>query len=135
MKCNTCKSKKLVSRKRRHKNVYKMISNIPLCSGLTVLELNFQQDCRYDKHVKDKLAKANKRLYVIRSLRRVGCSQLEVDLPNVTYAHFLDRCHKRRYISVRLYVSISLEKQDQKAFKKISQLSTHPLHDRAGPKD
>ena len=50
MKCNTCKSKMLVSRKRRHKNVYKMISNIPLCSGLTVLELNFQQDCRYDKH-------------------------------------------------------------------------------------
>ena len=80
MKCNTCKSKKLVSRKKRHNNVYKMISNIPLCSGLTVLELNFQQDCRYDKHVKDKLAKANKRLYVIRSLRRVGCSQLEVDL-------------------------------------------------------
>ena len=108
MKCNTCKSKKLVSRKRRHKNVYKMISNIPLCSGLTVLELNFQQDCRYDKHVKDKLAEANKRLYVIRSLRRVGCSQLEVDLPNVTYAHFLvDRCHKRRCISVRLYVSIN----------------------------
>ena len=54
MKCNTCKCKKVT-----------YISNIPLCSGLTVLELNFQQDCRYDKYVKDKLAKANKCLYVI----------------------------------------------------------------------
>ena len=70
-----------------------MILNIPQCSGLTVLGLNFQQDCRFVRHVKDNLAKANKCLYVVRSLRKEECSQLEVDylfktivLPNVTNA-------------------------------------------------
>ena len=56
-----------------------MISNIPQCSELTVLGLSFQQDCRFDKHVKGKLGKANKCLYVIRSLRKEGCNQFEVD--------------------------------------------------------
>ena len=100
---------------------------------------------------KDKLTNANKCLYVKRSLRKEGCSQHEVDylfkaivLPSVTYAlvvcgasepelttgqAFLDRYHKRQYISVRLNIRELTERQDQKAFKKISQLSTHPLHE------
>lgn len=71
-------------------------------------------------------------------MQKEGCSQLEVDysfktivLPNVTYAlvvhgasepeiatvqDFLNRCHKRQYISVTLNVRASLEKQDRKAF-------------------
>ena len=115
-----------------------MISNIPQCSELTVLGLSFQQDCRFDKHVKGKLGKANKCLYVIRSLRKEGCNQFEVDylfktivLPNVTYAlvvygasgpelttvqDFLDRCYKRPYISARLNIRTLLEKQDRKLF-------------------
>ena len=75
------KCKELVFRKKKHTNVYiDMTSNIQQCSELTVLELNFQQDCRFDKYVKSKLGKADKYLYVIRSLRKEGCNQLEVDL-------------------------------------------------------
>ena len=70
MKCNPCiKSKEPVFQlKRRNDALYKMISKTPQCSGLTALGLNFQQDYRYDTHVEEKLAKANKCLYVIRSL-------------------------------------------------------------------
>ena len=151
MKCNPSKCKELVFRKKSHTDVHiDMISNIPQCSELTVLGLNFQQDCRFDKHVKSKLGKANKCLYVIRSLRKEGCNQFEVDylfktivLPNVTYAlvvygasepelttvqDFLDRCYKRRYISARLNIRALLEKQDRKLFSKIFKLSIHPLH-------
>ena len=110
-----------------------MISNIPQCSSLTVLGLNFQQDCRYDKHGKDKLAEADKCLNVIRFLRKEGSSQLDVHyffktmvLPSVTYSlvvcgasepeiatvqDFLERRQKKRYISVRLNVRALLEKQ------------------------
>ena len=63
MKCNPIKSKELVFRKKRHTDVYiDTISNIPQCSELTVLELNFQQDCCLDKYVKSKLGKAEKSL-------------------------------------------------------------------------
>ena len=87
-------------------------------------------------------------VYVIRSLRKEGCNQFEVDylcktivLPNVTYApvvygasepelttvqDFLDRCYKRRYITVRLNIRALLEKQDRKLFSKIFKLSIHP---------
>ena len=89
-------------------------------------------------HLKDKLPKADKCLYVIRSLRKEGYYSAwgrlfikTIVLPNVTYAlvvhgasepeiatvqDFLNRCHKRQYISVRLNVRASLEKQDRKAF-------------------
>ena len=150
MKCNPSKCKELVFRKKSHTDVHTdMISNIPQCSELTVLGLNFQQDCRFDKHVKSKLGKANKCLYVIRSLRKEGCNQFEVDylfktivLPNVTYAlvvygtsepelttvqDFLDRYYKRRYISARLNIRALLEKQDRKLFSKIFKLSINPL--------
>ena len=94
MRCISCKCEELVFRKKRHNDVYKMILDIPQCSGFTALGLNFQQDGRFDRHVKDKLAKVNKCLYVIRSLRKERCSQLEVDyvfktivkLASVTYA-------------------------------------------------
>ena len=110
-----------------------MISNIPQCSSLTVLGLNFQQDCRYDKHGIDKLAEADKCLNVIRFLRKEGRSQVDVNyfsktmvLPSITYSlvvcgasepeiatvqDFLERRQKKRYISVRLNVRALLEKQ------------------------
>ena len=62
-------------------------------------------------------------------MQKEGCSQLEVDYsfktivvhgasePEIaTVQDFLNRCHKRQYISVTLNVRASLEKQDRKAF-------------------
>ena len=52
----------------------------------------FQEDSRFVDYVKEKLAKANKGLYILRSLRKKGYSQLEIDhlikaivLPNLVY--------------------------------------------------
>ena len=101
-------------------------------------------------HVKCKIVKANKCLYVIRTLPKEGCTQVEVDhlfkaivLPNITSAlavygaaepelttaqQFLDRCYNRKYISKKLNIYHRLKKQDKKIFKKTSFLSSHPLH-------
>ena len=96
-----------------------------------------------------KLCKANKCLYVIRCLRKEGCSQAEVDhlfssivLPNITYAlsvygaseseltiaqQFLDRCFKRRYISKKLEIGELLKVQDHRICRKVSSIPNHPL--------
>ena len=79
----------------------------------------------YSEHVRAKMIKVNKCLlqFVLRSLRKEGFSQVEVDrlfsalvLPNFTYGlsvyeavdsdltaiqNFLDRCLKRKYIYLR----------------------------------
>jgi len=76
----------------------------------------FPFDCKFTKHVKTKLYEANRCLYVIRSLRKEGYSQKDIDhlfkaiaLPKITYGLpvygasasdlnavqcFLKRCHK-----------------------------------------
>jgi hypothetical protein len=41
--------------------------------------MTFQENCKYSLHIKVKLLKANRCLYVIRSLRKEGASQEEVD--------------------------------------------------------
>ena len=94
-----------------------------------------------------KLCKANKCLYVIRCLRKEGCSQAEVDhlfssivLPNITHAlsvygaseltiaqQFLDRCFKRSYISKKLEIVELLKVQDHRICRKVSSISNHPL--------
>ena len=108
--------------------------------------------CKFDKHVKSKRGKANKSLYVIGSLQKEGCSQLAVDylfktivLPDVTYAlvvygaskpelttvqDFPDRCHKRRYISVRLRGLLE-KPQTGKFLEKILNLATTPYVSRS----
>ena len=54
--------------------------------------MHLQENCKYSEHVRAKLIKANKCLFVLRSLRKEGFSQVEVDhlfsalvLPNFTY--------------------------------------------------
>ena len=85
------------------------------------------------------MIKANKCLIVLRSLRKEGFSQGEVDhlfsalvLPNFTYGlpvygavdsdltviqNVLDRCFKRKYTSKRMDIRELLEKADKKLFK------------------
>ena len=99
--------------------------------------------------MRNKLVKANKSLYIIRSLRKEGCKQPEIDhlfrsivLPNITYAltvygaagpelttaqNFLDRCFKRKYVSERIDIHQLLEKQDKRIFNKVSSMHSHPL--------
>ena len=78
-------------------------------------------------HVKKKLIKANKSLHILRTLRKEGYNQLEIDLlfntivlPNINYALsvyaasevdltpvqcFLDRCFKNKYTSKHVLIS------------------------------
>ena len=94
------------------------VYNIPQCTELPILGVTFQENRKYSEHVRAKLIKANMCLFVLRSLRKVGFSQGEVDhlfraliLPNFTYdlpvygavdsdltviQNFLDRCFKKR---------------------------------------
>ena len=99
------------------------------------------------------LIKANKCLFVLRSLRKEGFSQGEVDhlfsalvLPNFTYGlpvygaidsdltviqTFMDRCFKRKYTSTceRMDIRELLEKADKKIFK-VRSVDPHcPLSD------
>ena len=94
---------------------------------------------------------ANKSLHILRTLRKEGYSQSEIDLlfstivlPNINYAlsvHaasasesdliavqcFLDRCFKRKYTSKPVSVYDFLERQDRKIFRKVSNAKGHPL--------
>ena len=82
--------------------------------------------------------KANKCLYISKTLRKEQYNLTEIDhlfrslvLPNITYGlsiygasesdlkivqRFLDRCHKRNYISFLIRVHELLQKQDTKIF-------------------
>ena len=51
-----------------------------------------------------------------------------VDSELTTIQCFLDRSHKRKYISKHVDVSNLMEIQDKKIIKKVSRLSNHPLH-------
>ena len=96
-----------------------------------------------------KLIKANKCLFILRSLRKEGYSQAELDhlfssivLPSITYGLavydaseaeltamqcFLDRCDKRKYTSKSFSIKNLLEKQDRKVFSKVSGIDRLPL--------
>ena len=100
-------------------------------------------------HVKNKLIKANKSLHILRTLRKEGYNQSEIDLlfntivlPNVNYTLsvyaasesdltpvqcFSDRCFKRKYTSKPVSVYDFLEREDRKIFKKVSNAKGHPL--------
>ena len=138
MNCNPTKCKELIVRKSGHGDEYNTIMGICQCTQLPIVGLIFQSDCRFNIHVRNKLDKANKSLFIIRSLCKEGCKQPEIDhlfwsivLPNITYAlavygavrpeltmaqNFLDRCFKRRYVSERIDILDILEKQDKKNF-------------------
>ena len=122
MMCNPSKCKELIFRKKGFSQDLALVSNIPQITELPFLGVMFQENCKYSEHVRAKLIKANKCLFVLRSLRKEGFSQGEVDrlfstlvLPNFTYGlsvygavdsditviqNFLDRCFKRKYVHI-----------------------------------
>ena len=61
--------------------------------SFTLLGVTLQNDCKFSSHVKGKLREANKCLYILRSLRKDGYTQVEIDhlfkaivLPKIAYA-------------------------------------------------
>ena len=93
------------------------VNDILQCTKLPILVVSFQENCKYSEHVRAKLIKPNKCLFVLRPLRKEGFSQGEVDhllstlvLPHFTYGlpvygavdsdlmviqNFMDRCFKK----------------------------------------
>ena len=152
MKCNTSKCKELVLKKKGQQYSFNEIYDISQHDTLTtgILGVTFHSDCKFTKHVKTKLYEANRCLYVIRSLRKEGYGQKDIDhlfkaivLPKITYGLpvfgastsdlnavqcFLKRCHKRRYVSELIDIHDLLEKADRTLFEKISNDENHPLY-------
>ena len=116
----------------------------------TLLGVTLQNDCKFSSHVKGKLREANKCLYILRSLRKNGYTQLEIDhlfksivLPQITYALpvyevsqvdlntiqcSLKRWNKRRYNSELINIYDLLEKCDRRLFTKIKNNVNHTLY-------
>ncbi|CAB3991556.1 Hypothetical predicted protein [Paramuricea clavata] len=149
MICNPGKCKEMTIYKQGNQEYFSPIAMIPMCKAVKVMGVTFQCDGKFGEHVKNKLIKANKCLYILRSLRKEGYSQQEIDLlfdtlvlPNITYALsvyaasksdltpievFLKRCYKRKYTSKPVSVYKLLEKQDRTIFNRVSKLWQHPL--------
>ena len=112
--------------------------------------MTFQENGKFSMHVKAKMLKANS-LYVIRTLRKEGISQPEIDklfksivlslyciygIPvygasdsDLTVIQkFLDRCYKGHYISEKIDVRELLQKTDIKLYNKRVLDKEHPLN-------
>ena len=93
MSCNPVKCKELTFYRKGNNGCYSPIAMIPRCNEVVILGVTFQFDRKFPTHVKSKLIKANKCLFILRSLRKEGYKQTEIDLlfntlvlPNITYA-------------------------------------------------
>ena len=135
MDSNPKKCKELVFRKKGYMEQLDMVHNIPQCKSMVVLGVTFQDNNRFNTHVHEKLVKANKCLYVIRTLKAEGCSHAELNYlfnsliitiinyglsvygfsqPELnTIQRFLDRCYKRKYMTEPVSIHTMLERQDK----------------------
>ena len=148
MSSNSSKCKELTIRKKGYNDHLVSVNNIPQCKELPILGVTFQDNCRFTNHVRGKLIKANKCLYVIKTLRLEGYHQCEVDylfqsivLPNLSYGLFvygssaaelntvqcfLDRCYKRKYTSQLVNIKDLLENQARKIIQ--SRVLLYTIH-------
>ena len=139
MTCHPGKCKELIIRKKGYNDQLDNVYNIPQCKELPILGTTFQDNLKFTSHVRGKLVKANKCLYVIRTLRAEGHSQCEIDylfktlvISTITFGlsvygssptelstlqRFFDRCFKRKYISEPVNIRYLLEIQDRNIFK------------------
>ena len=149
MPFNPKKCKERIFRSKGNNSHYNPVFDISKCSSLVLLGVTIQSDCKFRAHVNLKLIKANKCLHVFRTLRKEQYSQAEIDhlftvlvLPNYIYGspvygasepdlniiqNFLDRCHKRRFISHPVSIKDLLKNQDCKIFEKVTSINNHPL--------
>ncbi|XP_022798780.1 uncharacterized protein LOC111336877 [Stylophora pistillata] len=142
MTCNPTKCKEIIFRKKGFNQDIVPVRDIPQCAELSILGITLQQNCKYSSHVRAKVIKANKSLFILGSSRKEGTSQEEVDhlfnaivLPNFSYAlpvydasdsdlsmiqNFLDRCLERKFMSKNVDIRDLLEKTDKALYKKRS---------------
>ena len=125
-----------------------MSHNIKQYNNISLLGVTIQGNCKFGLHVKAKFHEANKCLFVIRSLRKEGYTQDEIDhlfnsivIPKLLYGlsvygasvsdltviqRFLKRCYKMRYTSVNYNIYDLLEKSDRRLFYNLKR-DNHPL--------
>ena len=149
MSCNTSKCKELCMAKKGVTPNFLPLCGIEQSDSFTLLGLISQTHCKFSSQVKGKLREANKCLYILRSLRKDGYTQVGIDhpfkaivLPKITYALpvygasqvdlntiqcFLKRCNKRRYTSELINIYDLLEKCDRRLFTKIKNNVKHPF--------
>ena len=143
MLCNPSKFKELIFRKKESsgtRHQYASVNSIPQCDRPVLLGPTFQPNCKFSEHVRLKLTKANKCLYILRTLRKELFSQKEIDhlfktlvFPILTcdltvygasdsdlnvIQRFSDRCHKRHFTSQTVSIFNRLEQQHKSAFKR-----------------
>ena len=70
MNCNSRKCKELIFRKKGFNQGLPPVYDIPQYIELLILCISFQENCKYSKHVQNKLLKANRCMYIIRSIRK-----------------------------------------------------------------
>ena len=139
MHSNPKKCKELTFRKKGYTEELELVHNIPQCRKMVVLGVTFQDNNRFNTHVREKLIKANKCLYVIRTLKAEGYSHVELNylfnsliITIINYGlsvygysqaelntiqRFLDRCYRRNYITGPVNIYDLLEKQDKNIFE------------------
>ena len=120
MKSNLSKCKELTFRKKSIEVDFPVVFNIPQCMELKILGVVFQDDCKFKSHVHSKLIKANKCLYVLRSLRKEGYNQKEVDhlfnslvLPNITYVLAVYGTSKADLSTIQFFLQENEEKGEE----------------------
>ena len=77
--CNTSKCKELCMAKKGVTPNFPPLCSIEQSDSLTLLGDPLQNDCKFSSHVKGKLREANNCLYILRSLRKDGYTQVEID--------------------------------------------------------
>jgi len=144
MKCNPNKCKSLVFKKKTSSVQKESFHNIGEYDQLKILGITFQSDCKFTTHVNEKLKEANSCLYVIRSLRKEGYSQAEIDhlfnalvIPKIAYGIsvygsspsdlHINRCYKRKYCTILYTTEDILKKSDPNILNNIRSNDKHPL--------
>ena len=110
MTCNPSNCKELAFMKKGNAQIFDRIAGIPKVKDLVLLGVTFQSDNRFNIHVKNKLTKENKTLHMLRTLRREGCNQKEINylfnsivLPNISYGLAVYRAAEAGLTTIKLF--------------------------------
>ena len=142
MSCNLPKCKSLTFAKKSQRPQFSPVCGIAEFPKLKILVMTLQSNRTFSYHLSENLKEANKCLFVLRGLRKEGCTQEEINclfktlvLPKVTYSlsvyaaresdlstvqRFLNRCHKRRYCSMFMSVHELVEMSDKQIYQKLN---------------